>query len=110
MIPEPQVGGMGHRVDTRSSDVPPSDRPRTYRIHHDIKGDGSLAETLVVHLDEITDVDLMSGEEVLSDYIDPDALDALFATPETDPEDNVAFTFADHRITVYATGHIYIEA
>lgn len=101
---------MGHRVDTQGSDVPPTDRPQTYRIHHDIQGDGSLAETLLVHLDELADADLLSGEEVLSDYIDPDALDALFATPKTDSEDNITFTFVDHRITVYATGHIYIEA
>lgn len=100
---------MGYRVDAPSSNGSSTDCAQTYQIHHDHQTDGSLAATLAIHLNEIADVDLLSGEEVLSDYIDPDALDALFATPATDPESNVQFRFLDHQITVYATGHIYIE-
>lgn len=98
---------MQHPADTRNT-TPPTERSETHRLHHDIEGDDSVAATLAVYLEEETDINLPSDEEVLSDYIDPDALDALFATTDTD--NTVQFSFVGHRITVCATGHIYIEA
>ena len=46
----------------------------------------------------------------LYDVIDPEALDALFATNNSMLDGHLSFEYADHVITVHATGEIEIES
>ncbi|MBX0288406.1 HalOD1 output domain-containing protein [Haloarcula salinisoli] len=83
----------------------------TYYIKHDFDGPAELTTTLAHALSDISGVDVTDTGFTLYDYIDPDALDALFK-PAADAErrfnGNLTFTVWNHTVTVYSDGQIAI--
>ena len=91
----------------------PGSAPRfVYRAEHDFDGSASLTTTVVHALADCMNVDVTDGSLSLYDSVDPDALDALFR-PRYDGNSRsggtVAFSVADHRVTVRSDGEILIE-
>jgi hypothetical protein len=70
-----------------------------------------LSTSVLVALDSLTDFDATTSEDLLFDYVDPDALDRLFArSPDTDRTAGwVTFPVADYHVAVGADGEIIIR-
>lgn len=85
--------------------------PQPYYVHHDFDGSAELTTTLVHAISDITGTDVTDTGFTLNDYVDPDALDRLFA-PKADgtPRANghVSFSIWGHHVTVYSSGEIAI--
>ena len=83
-----------------------------YRARHDFDGSAALSTTVVHALADCMNVDVTDGSISLYDSVDPDALDSLFR-PRYDGEPRsggaVAFSVADHHVTVRSNGEILIE-
>jgi len=58
------------------------DRPGVYRATHDPDGPATVSDTVIEAVAEVAGVDPTTTVIPLSDRIDPDALDALFADDE----------------------------
>jgi hypothetical protein len=58
------------------------DRPGVYRATHDPDGPATVSDTVIEAVAEVAGVDPTTTIIPLSDRIDPDALDALFAANE----------------------------
>lgn len=93
------------------SDTPGEAVGTKHHFHHDMQGNGSLSTTIVSALAELKQVDATSLGFALHDFVDTDALDAIFSpkldgTPREDCR--MEFTLQEYRVTVYSDGHIVI--
>lgn len=83
-----------------------------YRARHDWNGDEPLGMVIVGAVAAVAETDPLEIEPLRAS-IDPDALDDLFA-PRSHGSDRdegeVAFSVADHRVTVSATGEVEIHS
>jgi hypothetical protein len=77
------------------------------RVNHDWESDQPLSTTVV---EAITEVTGKRPEEIppLSDHIDPEALNDLFAPRANNTVERVTFEFAGHPVTVQATGVVTV--
>jgi hypothetical protein len=102
-----------YRNETRTGNRAPhaGREPRTYVVEHDFDGPAELTTTLVHALSNVSGVDVTDTEFTLNDYVDPEALDALFK-PKGDGEfrmsGRLSFTAWGYRVTVYSDGRIAI--
>jgi hypothetical protein len=82
----------------------------TYRFRHDWDGGPELGTTILRVLQTITD-DEVREQVPLARYVDPEALDRLFAPISRDRSRDrgaVSFRYAGASITVEATGEVVI--
>jgi hypothetical protein len=86
--------------------------PQAYTVQHDFDGAATVTTTVVHALADATGIDVTEAEFTLNDYVDPDALDRLFA-PKADgtPRSvgHVSFPVMGYQTTVYSTGQISIR-
>lgn len=83
----------------------------TYRTRYEWASPVSLATAVIEVIAEIEDIDPRDVDR-LTDGIDPEALDALFApipTAESRRKGWVSFVLGDHRVTVRGTGDIEVR-
>lgn len=79
-------------------------RTETHHVHYDPKTNTGPSETLVFAVADIADVDPLDLDP-LFETVDPDTLDEFVESggvPEVGGR--MEFTFADHRVTVHASG------
>lgn len=100
---------MGRGVSERPESTDPI--ATEHHFYHDMQGHGSLSTTIVSALAELNEVDVASLGGALYDYIDTDALDAIFS-PKLDGTTRegcrIECTFRDQSITIHSNGHIVI--
>lgn len=97
----------GMSSETASSGVPGS----KHHFYHDMEGDSSLSTTIVSALAEVRGVDSTSLGFSLHDYVDTDALDAIFA-PKLDGSlrdgCRMELVFEECSVTIDSDGHIVV--
>ena len=83
-----------------------------HHFYHDMEDNTSLSTTIVSALAEVRGVDVASLGFALHDFVDTDALDAIFA-PKLDGThrdgSRLELTLLDHSIVVYSDGHVVID-
>lgn len=83
-----------------------------HHFYHGIDETSSLSTAIVSALAEIEETDPTALGFTLHDYVDPDALDAIFA-PKLDgtmrEECRLEFSLPDHHVTVFSDGHIIVK-
>ncbi|AQL44899.1 hypothetical protein BV210_19265 (plasmid) [Halorientalis sp. IM1011] len=103
----PNVSQRDHATASQSL----GHRTQPYVVHHDFDGPSELTTTLAHAIADVTGFDVTETGFTLSDYVDPAALDRLFA-PKSDgtPRTNghLGFTIWDCQVTVYSTGQIVV--
>jgi hypothetical protein len=88
---------------------PPGTPQRDYYAFHDWDGAARLSTTVVHALADVMGRDATDAGFVLSNSVDPTALDRIFERPrDGSPTGHVAFTVEGHRVTVYCDGRIVI--
>lgn len=79
-----------------------------YRDHYDPSSE-DLSTNVLLALDEVPEFDAESGDSVVYDFVDLDALDDLFSST-TDERSHVTFGIEDLTVTVTADGEITIRS
>jgi len=66
---------------------------------------------VMMAIDELADIDAEMSDEILFEYVDPDALDALFQSVSGAPREDghVTFSVDGHEVTVTATGEVVVR-
>lgn len=86
-------------------------QPQPYYFTHEFGGSSQLSTTLVHALADVAGVDVTQAEFRLADYVDPDALNQLFA-PSGDGtaqvDGHLSFTVWGNQVTIYNDGQIVI--
>lgn len=84
-------------------------RPVEYHFQHEW-GVDAPSVTIVDAITEILDEERVDAESPLYDSVDVDALDHLFAPTSVLDRDQglVTFWFADCRVTMHASGDVYV--
>jgi hypothetical protein len=104
---DPNVSQRDHAVASQ----PAGHGTQPYVVHHDFDGPAELTTTLAHAIADVTGFEVTEAGFTLSDYVDPDALDRLFA-PKSDgiPRTNghLGFTIWNCQVTVYSTGRIVV--
>jgi hypothetical protein len=84
----------------------------SYVVHHEFGGPAELTTTLAHAIADVTGFEVSEAGFTLSEFVDPDALDRLFA-PKSDgtPRTNgyLGFTVWNCQVSVYGTGRIVVE-
>ena len=96
---------------TASRSAPVSQVQGSYTVQHDFDGSASVAATIVHALSDVAGIDATQAEFALHDYVDPDALDKLFAPTSDGPprlDGHVTFNVRGYQTTLYANGVISI--
>lgn len=75
-------------------------------IRYGLPPDQPATEAILTVLDDVSQESLSASEVTLSDRVDPDALDTLFAS-STAAE--VTFTFAGCEVTVYGDRSVVVD-
>lgn len=82
-----------------------------HHFYHDMEGDASLSTTVVSAIAEVRGVDVASLGFALHDYVDTDALDAIFA-PKLDgtrrADSRMELSLMQHTVTIDGDGHIVV--
>ena len=100
---------MNENVRNPRGRHPPGSPPENYYTHHDWDGAAMLSTTVVHALADVMGRDATDAGFVLSDSVDPDALDRIFEqTADGALSGHVAFTVEGYRVTVYSDGEIVI--
>jgi len=85
------------------------DETVVYRSQHDPQDETKLSTSVLIALNEGLEYDLESGDTVVFDHIDLDALDDLFRPVNGSPrEGRVTFPVDQYEVTVTAAGEITI--
>jgi len=79
-----------------------------YHEYHDPAAE-DLSTSVLLALDSIPEFDAQDGDSVVYDFVDLDALDALFAGT-TNERSHVTFVIDDLTVTVTAAGEITIQS
>lgn len=103
--------GNGQHVTNPTTTQPQPQQPPQYQVTHDFDGSAELTTTIVHAISDIAGIDVSRTEGTLSDSVDPDALNRIFApnadgTPRTNAR--ITFTLWDHQVTVEGNGQITI--
>jgi hypothetical protein len=101
--------------DVRTKQIPDGELARPapsgdYHARHDPDDSARLSTTVVHALADVMGQDATDVEFVLSDSVDPEALDRLFGVTDetTKTTGHVAFSVDNHLVTVYSDGQIVI--
>lgn len=82
-----------------------------HHFYHDPGGNGSLSTTVISALAEVEGTDVRSLGFSLHDYVDPDALDAIFA-PKLDGTardgSRIEFTVPGYTVTLEGDSHVVV--
>lgn len=86
---------------------------RVLHRFHDFESDTSLSFAILEAIEELSRTDTTGHDESLSEYVDPDALDSLFAprldgTPRAEGG-SVSLSLYDHDVVVHSDGHIIVS-
>jgi hypothetical protein len=98
-------------VETNTAQQQRSPTQQPYVVTHDFGGTAELTTTLAHALSDVTGIDVTDTGFTLNDYVDPEALDALFqpksdGTPRTNG--SVQMTILGCRVVIHSTGQIVI--
>ena len=91
-----------------------------YRTHelaltYDVAPDETMSEAVVEAVSQVTDVspipssDTAQALDPLYTAIDPDALDMLCGTDDSNPETRVVFPYNGCEVTVHGEGHVAVR-
>jgi hypothetical protein len=81
-----------------------------YRTHYDPRDDTELGTSILLALDAGTEYDVEQSNSAVFEYIDLEALDALFSPePGTQRRGRVTFPVDQYEVTVTAAGEITIR-
>jgi hypothetical protein len=78
-----------------------------YRTEYEPATHDSVSAAVADAVAAAKDIDPITGQFCLHDHLDPDALETLLASRETDL--SLTFTIDAHRVTVDADGTVLIE-
>ena len=92
-------------IDTNETADDGADRrAETHHVHYDPETDAAPSETLVIAVADIAGVDPLELDP-LYDTVDPDSVDEFVRSGGSpDVDGKLTFAFADHRVTVHASG------
>jgi hypothetical protein len=83
-----------------------------YHAYHDFDGSAHISTTIIHALADVAGADVSETEFALNDYVDPRALDRLFASQEDGTPrqgGTLTLTVSGYHVTVYGTGQIVIQ-
>ncbi|WP_266077777.1 HalOD1 output domain-containing protein [Haladaptatus caseinilyticus] len=86
--------------------------PRGYHVYHDSASLYSVSETIIEAIAAIRSSDPTDDLIPLTDVVDPDALNSLFADTHTGSKRNeghIVFSVNGFDVFVHANGHIFIR-
>lgn len=97
-------------IDTNETGDDVNDhRAETHHVHYDPATDAAPSETLVIAVADIADVHPLELDP-LYDTVDPDSVDEFVRSGGSpDVDGRLEFTFADHRVTVHASGLLEVR-
>lgn len=98
------------RAPVVQSTAPPQVQ-QSYTVQHDFAGAADLTATLIHALSDISGIDVTEAERTLEEYVDPTALDRLFAPlSEGSPRatGQLSFNIRGYQTTIYGNGLISI--
>lgn len=102
----------GTTAQQTSSTRAQNQSPQTYTVQHDFDSTATVTTTVVHALSDVIGVDVTDAEFALTDYVDPESLNRLFA-PKSDgtrrSSGHVSFPIMGYQTTVYSTGQITIR-
>lgn len=88
----------------------PVDETVVHRSQHDIHGGQELSTSVLMALDTLPEYDVESGDAIVFDNVDLDALDEIFRPVEgTSRSGHVTFVTGDYEVTAGADGEITIR-
>ncbi|WP_436936291.1 HalOD1 output domain-containing protein [Halovenus marina] len=70
--------------------------------------DESVTETVVRAVADVQDVDPLQMDSRLGDAVDPGAIENLCDKASNGSDTSVSFVFAGHRVTVEASGFVFV--
>lgn len=80
-----------------------------HNSQHDIHGDEELSTSVLMALDSLPEYDVESGDAIVFDHIDLDALDDIFQPVNgTSRNGHVTFSTENYEVTAAADGEITI--
>lgn len=82
-----------------------------YVVYHEFGGTAELSTTLAHAIADVTGYDVTDIGFALNDYVDPEALDRLFAPkPDGTPRATASLTFSlwDCQVTVSGSGRVVV--
>lgn len=82
-------------------------RKRLYRTEYEWDSTESVSTAVVEAISTAKEIDPVTNQFCLYDYLDPGALDALVASRDT--EFTLTFTIDTHRVTVESTGTVTVS-
>lgn len=97
---------MGNDTSENSTPSEAPGRQGVYRATHDPDGPVTVSDTVIRAIADVADVDPTNTVIPLSESIDPDALDALFASD--DGEAQARFRVCGLEVLVWSDGRIRI--
>ncbi|MFC4448322.1 HalOD1 output domain-containing protein [Halorussus aquaticus] len=97
---------MGNDISESSGLTEAPDRSGVYRATYDPEGQTTVSDTVIAAIAEVAGVDPTQTVIPLSETIDPDALDALFADCEGDAQ--VTFRVSGLEVLVRSDGRVRI--
>lgn len=83
-----------------------------YRAEHDWSDNTNLSYTLIMALQNGTDLNPIDGGFLLREYVNIDGLNKLFLSPnegEAIADGQVEVTLEDYDVTIHASGDIIIQ-
>ena len=102
------AGAGGPNWGTGARDIDGTDViPVAHRSGAEIDGDGSVTSVVIKALAEAEGASPTEMAEPLYEYVDPDALDRLFATGH-DASGRVVFSYRDYSVTVTIDEDVYV--
>ena len=96
----------GNDAADSSGPTEETDRSGVYRASYDPDGPATVSDAVIEAIADVAGVDPTSTVIPLSESVDPDALDALFA--EHEGETQVAFQICGLRVLVRSDGRVRI--
>jgi hypothetical protein len=97
---------MGDDTIASSGLTESPDRSGVYRVTHDPDGPSTVSDTVIEAVAEVADVGPTTTLIPLSDRIDPDALDTLFA--DSEGKAKTTFRVCGHEVLVRSDGQVRI--
>ena len=97
---------IGNDIGDGSRLTEASDRQGVYRATHDPDGPATVSDTVIEAIAEVAGIDPTNTVIPLSERVDPDALDALFAADDGDAQ--VSFRVCGLDVLVRSDGNVRI--
>ncbi|GAA0230652.1 HalOD1 output domain-containing protein [Haladaptatus pallidirubidus] len=106
------MSGVNAGLDGSDAKPTPVANETGFHVYHDATTDWELSETLLSAIAIIRNTDPTKSPIPLTDSVDPDALDALFADTYDGRERNrghVVFTISGFEVFAHANGHVFLR-